>query len=159
MKKQPTQQTGETFLMFKRNTLKYQHKHRQPWKYVLRQNCHLMALHSIELQWFTVLLFSTLAQYGIVLLSHAEDEHLQGDYIQHSLWKQWGALQAECRGFERLCEILASWNQRLHEHSSHISCAVRGAPSRTKWLPALCYRKYSRDMYPEEWHGKRVWSF
>lgn len=78
---------------------------------------------------------------------------LQGDHIQHSLWKQWEALQAECRGFGRLCEILASWNQHLHEHCSHISFAVRTASSWTKWLSALCYRKCSRGMYPEEWHG------
>lgn len=39
--------------MFKRNTLKQQYKHRLLWKCVLRQSCHLMALHSIELQWFT----------------------------------------------------------------------------------------------------------
>lgn len=52
----------------------------------------------------------------------------------------------------------------LHEINSfistaHISFAVRTASSWTKWLSALCYRKYSRGMYPEEWHGKRVCSF
>lgn len=145
--------------MFKRNTSKHGYKHKQPWKCVLWQNCHLMALHSIELQGFRIILFSNKAQYGIVLLSQAEDQHLQGEHIQHSLWKPWEALQAECRGFGRLCEILASWNQQLHERCSHISFAVRTASSWTKWLSALCYGKYSRGIYPEEWRGKCVCSF
>lgn len=144
--------TDETFAMLRRNTLRQRHKRREPSgkqhrKCVLQQNCHLMAVHSIDLrteQFLTayfILHFSTMQncfKWTRQRISICRDAACSTTFRSGQ-----ETLQVKCSGFERLFEnIMLSSNQHLHNHHCcHISFAVRTASSLTIWLSALCYRK------------------
>lgn len=153
--------------MLRINPLKQRYKHRQPGRKAALKMCLATELpldgsaqHRSLHRTINHSLFYFPLQHNMELLYWARQRmSICRDCMQHNLQRQ-EALQIECRRFERLFEnIIPSSNQLLHNHYSHISFAVRTASSLTKWLSALCYRKWSRDMYPDEWDGKFVWSF
>lgn len=120
---------------------------KQHRKCVLQQNCHLMAVHSIDLrteQFLTayfILHFSTMRncfRWTRQRISICRDAACSTTFRSGQ-----ETLQVECSGFERLFEnIMLSSNQHLHNHHCcHISFAVRTASSLTIWLSALRYRK------------------